>query len=143
MIDNNTLMGLLTEKFPKTIESWDGYQSSVMANSREGLDPVIIVGLYNKPTEERPANLHRAFRIDVDSGDIESGDESVVDTEQRRVYPEVYARFDEDQKTFDAEQESFDAQPDLTDDEENELGSDRDMYLKQDMAALNSSENSE
>jgi len=145
MIDNTTLMGLLAAKFPKTLDSWDGYQTSVMANDREGLDPVIIVGLYNKPTEEAPANLHRAFRIDVNSGDIDSGDETLVDAEQRRVYPEVYARFDEEQKTFDEEeQKTFDTQGEPTDeDEEIVPGSDRDMYLKQDMEVLNSSENSE
>lgn len=143
MIDNKTLMGLLDERFPKTLESWDGYHTSVMANNREGLDPFILVGLYNKPTDENPANLHRAFRIDVNSGEIESGDETLVEAEQRRVYPEVYARFDEERKTFDAEMEEADTPSELTDDEEVALGSDRDMYLRQDMEALNGSENNE
>ncbi len=126
-----SLLGAIQEKFPKTFETWDGFQTSVMANDREGLDPIIIVGLYNKPTEETPANLHRAFRLDVSNDKIDSGDGGLVDDEMRRVYPEVYAKRDAEDKIAD----ESDEQPGLTDDDDDDIvpGSDRDMYLQQDM----------
>ena len=126
-----SLLGAIQEKFPKTFETWDGFQTSVMANDREGLDPIIIVGLYNKPTEETPANLHRAFRLDVSNDKIDSGDGGLVDDEMRRVYPEVYAKRDAEDKIAD----ESDEQPGLIDDDDDDIvpGSDRDMYLQQDM----------
>lgn len=142
MFNKQSLLGAIQEKFPKTFETWDGFQTSVMANDREGLDPIIIVGLYNKPTEETPANLHRAFRLDVENDKIDSGDEELVEDEMHRVYPEVYAKRDADDKlTVEA-----DEQPELPNDDDDyiEPGSDRDMYLQQDMEDWrNGNENNE
>jgi len=89
-----SLLGVIQAKFPKTFESWDGFQTSIMANDREGLEPIIIVGLYNKPTDEIPANLHRAFRLNVEKDSIDSGGEELVDEEMKRAYPEVFAKRD-------------------------------------------------
>lgn len=130
MLNKNSLLGGIQKKFPKTFESWDGFQTSIIANDREGLDPVIIVVLYNKPTEESPANLHRAFRLDVANDSIDSGDNSMIEDEMKRVYPELYARRD-----------AGDKDTELTDDEEIASNSDRAMYLKQDLGVLNDNEN--
>ncbi len=127
MLNKNSLLGEIQKKFPKTFESWDGFQTSIVANDREGLDPVIMVVLYNKPTEEAPVNLHRAFRLDVANDSIDSGDNSMVEGEMKRVYPERYERDDADTV--------------LTDDEEIASNSDNAMYLKQDLGVLNDNEN--
>lgn len=139
MFDNDSLLGEIQKKFPKTFETWDGFQTSVMANDREGLDPIIIVGLYNKPTEEAPANFHRGFKVDVANDTIDSGDEQLVEDEMRRVYPEVFAKRDADFKVEVVDVE----ESELSDAEEIESNSDRGMYLQQDLEALNDKENNE
>ncbi len=135
MLNKNSLLGGIQKKFPKTFESWDGFQTSIIANDREGLDPVIIVVLYNKPTEDIPANLHRAFRLDVANDSIDSGDNSMVEDEMKRVYPELYALRDADDK------EALDNDTEFTDVEEIASNSDNAMYLKQDLEVLNDNEN--
>ena len=128
-----SLLGAIQVKFPKTFETWDGFQTSIVANDRVGLEPIIIVGLYNKPTEETPANLHRAFRLDVDNDKIDSGGEKLIDDEMHRVYPEVFTKRDAEFKKEAEEAQESDKQPELTDVEEIESNTDSGMYLRQDM----------
>ena len=135
-----SLLGVIQAKFPKTFKSWDGFQTSIMANDREGLEPIIIVGLYSKPTDELPANLHRAFRINVEEDSIDSGGEELVEEEMKRAYPELFAkRAAEDLAASICDQE----EGELTDEEKIASNSDEGMFLQQDLEVLNDNENNE
>ena len=135
-----SLLGVIQAKFPKTFKSWDGFQTSIMANDREGLEPIIIVGLYSKPTDELPANLHRAFRINVEEDSIDSGGEELVEEEMKRAYPEVFAK----RAAEDLAASIFDQEEgELTDEEKIASNSDEGMFLQQDLEVLNDNENKE
>ncbi len=91
MFNSTSLLDCLKSEHTSAFKSWDGFQSTIMMSKRDGVKDSILVVLYNKPTQKRPANLSSAFQVDVDTGTVRIGNENLVDEEQKKAFPEAFA----------------------------------------------------
>ena len=69
---DETIRDHLMEKHPGAFEGWDGFEISFSGRERKGDEPLLLVCLYNKGSDDYVVDMHASFLIifDEDGQDV-------------------------------------------------------------------------